>query len=99
MDKIQALIMRKDQISVDEFMEVYRRIQAEDKIMMNNENHDEYDICAMMGKLINDPDASAKLQYIIDRAYELWNHRIRMDRQRINAIHTNVKLENVSLQP
>ena len=90
-------------MTTDEFIEVYRRIQAENKVMMINESHDEYEISAWMGKLTTDPNAADKLGYIIDRAYELWNHVMRTNKSRIEAIHANIKTvennNNISLQP
>ena len=92
MCEIEALFLKKDDLTPEQFLEAYKRIQAEDK-MMNEPAEDEYDICARIAKLVMTGDNSVdKIEYIIDRCYELFRHLIKTKMAKIEKVHAEIKI-------
>ena len=94
--KIEGLIFKKDTMNPEQFMEAYRRIQAEDKIVLDKNHLDEYDICAQIAKLcVSASDGMNEAAYIIDRTYEIWIHLMKTKKSEIERVHREIKLEVV----
>ena len=93
--KIKALIFQKDDMTPKEFLEVYKRIQAEDHVKQDDRPYDEHDICALISKLcIEAPDGLDKAFYIIKRTHELWVHIMRIKQSEIERIQADIVVKS-----